>query len=224
MKALFLQFFGIVGLIISAIIVIWALTIFIPFTKNSSSNSYVSQNEHQSNSDDSMVFNNLCGVPKYLERFKENHSYPAYFDFQEGMDCASQLKKPVLLIFDAWGAANSRKIQKNVFRQNDVWNYITTYYVVICLYVDDKTKLTEEEWSISEIWKDQLITTIGMKNVELQTILFQTGAQPSIGILNHEGTLINEVIGYTSEADEFLDWLKDGKKAFEQLNEKTQYQ
>lgn len=159
---------------------------------------------------------NLCKEPKYSERFNDNHPYLAYFDYEEGRLCAEELNKPILLIFDGWGVKNARKIQKGLFSKKDILDYMTSNFVIICLYINDDTELPENEKYCLPNGKE--VVTLGHKNIKLQTKLFRTGSQPSIGILNHENKLLSPVLGYTLDQLYFMDWLKRGKNEFDKHN------
>ena len=163
--------------------------------------------------EDSLDFQYLCGFPKYYDLFHKNHIDPAYFDFEQGLECAKLHNKLVLLVFDGWGSVNSRKMQKNIFSNSKISDYLNENFVVIYLYVDDKTKLPKNEWNVSEL-TGSTNKTIGAKNAGIQTSKFRTGTQPSIAILDTSGKVISEIISYTTNIDSFLNFLISSKKDF----------
>jgi len=180
--------------------------------KSVTSKTEVNKINHNAKKDglDSQV---LCGFPKYYNLFHENHQDSAYFDFEQGVECARYYVKPILLVFDGWGSFNSRKMQNDIFSKLEISNYLNENYVTIYLYVDDKTKLPKEEWNVSEL-TGRTNKTIGAKNVNIQISKFRNGTQPSLAILDNNEKLISEIKSYTSDVDEFLSWLIKGKKDF----------
>jgi len=105
--------------------------------------------------------------------------------------------------------------------ENSVWidprvrDYLLNKYVLISLYVDDKTDLPESEvFEATENGKTKKITTIGKKWSYLQRMKFGTNSQPFYVILDHEGNLLTEPRVFNTDIPEYIKFLKDGLEAF----------
>ena len=166
---------------------------------------------------DTLMFQAYCDTPKYFRIFQHNYPYPAYFDYEQGMECAKKLKRPVLLMFDGWGVINARRMNETILSKPEFTTFANRYFVIICLYTDDRTRLPKQEWFKSSYGKNKVISTIGMKNIELQTSILRSGAQPAFTVLDNQGNQIAPTMGTTFDIEEFLYWLKSGKRAFDGL-------
>src|SRR5690606_25781329 len=82
---------------------------------------------------------------KYAGIFHAPHGLDAFYDYQEGLDYARKVKKPVLLDFTGWSCVNCRKMEASVWSDPEVLRRLREDYVLISLYVDDKTKLAPNE-------------------------------------------------------------------------------
>ncbi len=140
----------------------------------------------------------------------------AYKDFDEGITVALQKNKPILLDFTGWACVNCRKMEEQVWSVPEVYDMINEDYILISLYVDDRTYLPEEEQFIYEKPNGTVkkIETIGDKWSTFQTVNFKNNSQPYYVLLTADLELLNETVGYTPNSKEFLNWLKEGKNKF----------
>lgn len=176
-------------------------------------------NSQQKNKVSCVDLNNayLCDFPKYYELFHENHAISVYFELEQGLKCAKQHKRPILLMFDGWGNSRSREMNNTVFSDEKIKNYLAENFLTVCLYVDDNTELPQEEWIKSRA-TGKLQKTIGAKNIEIQTTTLRTSSQPCFVILDYNESLISKVKYFTSSKNIFFNWLKDGKESFAKLH------
>ncbi len=140
----------------------------------------------------------------------------AYFDYEEGMAVAEQLGKPVLLDFTGLGCPNCRKIEDNVWTEPEVLKILKEDYIVISLYVDERTiKLPKEEQYISKL-DGKLITTLAKKNADIEKCWFDFNAQPFYVLMDNNEQLLNNPISYdkAKSVGFFLDFLKEGKEKY----------
>ena len=73
----------------------------------------------------------------------EQEVKPMFTDYEEGMNYARTHHLPVMIDFTGYGCVNCRKMEAAVFTDPTVSDIMTNKYVLIQLYVDDKTKLPE---------------------------------------------------------------------------------
>jgi thiol:disulfide interchange protein DsbD len=156
------------------------------------------------------------GKIKYADEFELPHGLTGYFDYEQGMEAARKLNKPVLLDFTGHGCVNCRKMEDYVWGEPQVLTILMQDYIIISLYVDDRTTLPENEWVVSS-YDQKTKKTLGQVNADLQISKFNNNAQPFYVLVDHDGKmLINPPIGYEPDVQLFTDYLDEGKKAFEQ--------
>ncbi|MFO8234918.1 MAG: protein-disulfide reductase DsbD family protein [Bacteroidales bacterium] len=153
--------------------------------------------------------------PKYSDILDLPYGIKGYFDYEQGMSCAEELDKPVLVYFTGHSCSNCKKMQSEVWSVSEVQRLMNKEYVVIALYVDDRTKLPESEWIESE-YDGKVKKTIGKKNADIQLTRFNANTQPYYVILDSDGEQITDSKGYELDPQEFANYLKQG---VEQYNE-----
>jgi len=138
-------------------------------------------------------------------------------DYEEGLAKARAENKPVLLDFTGYACVNCRRMEENVWSDEEVFKIMKEKYIVISLYVDDKKKLPAAR-QFTYTTKDGVekeIISIGNKWATFETENFKNNAQPLYAILNGDEILLNNPVGYTPSIKEYKDWLICGLDAFE---------
>lgn len=161
--------------------------------------------------------NELCETPKFHEKLHLPHGLEGYFDYEQGLACAKSLNKPLFIDFTGHGCVNCREMEANVWSDPRVLEILRNDYVVVALYVDDKTALPESEWVLSDYdgkWKK----TIGRKFADFQISKFGVNAQPYYVLLGHDQDVLAQPRAYNLDVDEFVDFLKQGASNFKQGN------
>jgi thiol:disulfide interchange protein len=153
-------------------------------------------------------------VKKYSDLFEAPHGLKAFFDFDEGIAYARKANKPVLLDFTGHACVNCRKMETTVWSDPGVLNLLRNNYVVIQLYVDDKTQLPEHE-QITSAFSGKKIKTIGNKWSDFQAVSFNTNSQPYYVLLSSDGKQLASPQGADYDPIRFQDFLEKGIKAFE---------
>jgi thiol:disulfide interchange protein DsbD len=157
----------------------------------------------------------LCEKPKYADFLHLPHGLEGYFDYNQGMSCAKKLNKPVFIDFTGHGCVNCREMEANVWSDPKVLKILRNDFVVIALYVDDKTRLLEEEWVTSE-YDGKVKKSIGKKNADFQVSRFEMNAQPFYVLLDNKGELLARPRSYDLDVTAFVDFLKTGIKAYKE--------
>jgi len=137
------------------------------------------------------------------------HNLNCYHDYEAGMAYARQNNKPVMIDFTGWSCVNCRKMEDNVWSQPAVLKKLTNDYVLISLYVDDKTLLPADQQYVSAFTGKKIKTT-GNKWSDLQSKIFQTNSQPYYVLLDHNGKLLAVPRGYTPDVDIYNKFLEEG--------------
>ena len=157
--------------------------------------------------------NALCEDPKYHEFLHLPHGLDGYFDYEQGLACAKAQNKPVFIDFTGHGCVNCREMEATVWSDPRVLQRLRNDYVIIALYVDDKTTLPESEW-ITSAYDGKVKKTIGKKYADFQISRFGVNAQPYYVLLDHNGHLLVDPKAYDLNPDHFVQFLDEGLKKF----------
>lgn len=155
----------------------------------------------------------LCEEPKYADFLHLPHGLKGYFDYEQGLECAKAQNKPIYIDFTGHGCVNCREMEANVWSDPRVLQMLRDEYVIIALYVDDKTTLPEDEWVVNSKGKKKK-TSIGSKNSAFQISKFEANAQPYYCLMGHNGEVLVEPRSYNLDKDAFVDFLKKGVENF----------
>jgi len=142
------------------------------------------------------------------------HDLACFHDFDEGMRYAKAQGKPVMVDFTGWSCVNCRKMEDNVWSDPKVLKRLSTDYVLISLYVDDKEMLPESQQSISTTTGKKIKTT-GNKWSDLQASVYNTNSQPYYILLDNKGKVLAKPRGYTPDIKQYLSYLDEGLCRFE---------
>ncbi len=155
----------------------------------------------------------ICEEPKFNDVFHLPHGLQGYFDYEQGMACAKKLNKPVMLDFKGHSCTNCKVMEKNVWSDPEVLKRLSEDYVIIALYVDDRTKLPESEW-VTSPRDGKVKKTIGKKNADLQINMFGVNAQPYYVLVDHEGNNLVPPRAFDLDVDEYVEFLDEGLQEF----------
>lgn len=134
----------------------------------------------------------------------------AYKSWEKGFEIAKQENKPIMLDFTGWACVNCRKMEEQVWSDPAVYEVLKSEYILVSLYVDDREELPEQDQFnyVRANGSIKKIKTIGDKWATFQTVNFQNNSQPFYVLMDTDLNLLNSPIGYTSDAKEYLAWLK----------------
>ncbi|MCL1867961.1 MAG: thioredoxin family protein [Paludibacter sp.] len=145
--------------------------------------------------------------------YKGAETHAQFTDYDLGMTYAIEQKKPVVIDFTGFGCVNCRKMEASVWIDPRVKNLLENDFVLISLWVDDKTPLAEP-YEVTENDKTVKIKTIGDKWSYLQRMKFGANAQPFYVILDNNGNPLTKKYTFDENIERFLDWLKVGKGSY----------
>lgn len=138
-----------------------------------------------------------------------NEVHAKFMDYDLGMEYARQHNKPVMLDFTGYGCVNCRKMELAVWTDPTVGKIINDDYVLITLFVDDKTPLSEPV-KITENGTERTLRTVGDKWSYLQRVKFGANAQPFYVLLNNEGMPLNKSYAYNEDIPKYIEFLRTG--------------
>ena len=143
----------------------------------------------------------------------KNEVHAKFTDYEAGMEYARMNNKPVMLDFTGYGCVNCRKMELAVWTDQKVSKLITEDYVLITLYVDDKTKLAEPI-TVNENGKERTLRTVGDKWSYLQRSKFGANAQPFYVLVDNKGMPLNKSYSYDEDINLYIDFLETGLKNY----------
>jgi thiol:disulfide interchange protein DsbD len=134
-----------------------------------------------------------------------------YKDFDLGIQAAKSEGKPVMIDFTGFGCVNCRKMEAAVWTDERVKEMITNDYVLIQLFVDDKTPLPEPI-EVTENNQPRKLRTVGDKWSYLQRTKFGANTQPFYVLLDNDGNLLTSPRSYDEDVEAYISFLKEGLK------------
>lgn len=134
---------------------------------------------------------------------------PKFKDYELGMAAAKAQGKPVMIDFTGFGCVNCRKMEAAVWSDAQVADVLNNQYVLISLYVDDKTALPEP-MMVTENGQERLLRTVGDKWSYLQRVKFGANAQPFYVLLDNDGRPLSGSRAYDEDIRAYLDFLRSG--------------
>jgi len=154
-----------------------------------------------------------CSEPRFYDIFDMPLGLTGYFDFKQGLECSKEKGKPVLLDFKGHACANCKVMEAKVWSNPEVLRRLRDDFVIISLYVDDRTQLPENEWFTSSL-DGKVKKTIGKVNEDLEITRFRTNALPLYVITDNEGNPLNTPMPTNLNINEYSKWLDEGAAAY----------
>jgi thiol:disulfide interchange protein DsbD len=150
--------------------------------------------------------------PLYTQDFNlyDSEVHAAYTDYDKGMAYAAEKGLPVVVDFSGFGCVNCRKMEASVWTHPKVKSLLEKEFVLITLFVDDKTELAKP-YTVTENGKIRSIKTIGDKWSYLQRIKFGANAQPFYVALDNDGNPLNKQFTFDEDPENFIKWLELSK-------------
>ena len=133
-----------------------------------------------------------------------------FTDYDEGMAAAKAQGKPVLIDFTGFGCVNCRKMEAAVWTDAKVADMLSDDFVLISLYVDDKTPLKEPFEVTDANGNTKTLRTVGAKWSYLQSSKFGANAQPFYVVLDNDGKPLTSSRAYDEDIAEYIKFLKKG--------------
>jgi thiol:disulfide interchange protein len=146
----------------------------------------------------------------------QNGVRPLENDYEKALQLAREQNKPVLIDFTGWACVNCRRMEENVWVDEEVMDLMKNRFIVVSLYVDERRKLPvseRTEYTTSDS-TTKSITTVGDKWATFQAENFYAVSQPQYAIISPDEIALTKTKAYTAGASKFADWLKCGLDAY----------
>ena len=151
---------------------------------------------------------------KYSDILKLPYNLKGFFDYNEALIYSKKNNKPMLLDFTGHGCVNCRDIESRVWPDQRVRDYLNNKYVLVSLYVDDKTQLPEKDWYISS-YDSKIKKTIGKQNADFQITRFNNNAQPFYVVIDpFSEKIVYRPWGYELNVESYIAHLDNGINKF----------
>ncbi|WP_353181341.1 cytochrome c biogenesis protein CcdA [Parapedobacter lycopersici] len=150
---------------------------------------------------------------KYGNLFHAPHGIDAFYDYDQALAHSQQVNKPLLLDFTGWSCVNCRKMEESVWPDPRVLKRLKEDFILVSLYVDDRTELTPEEQYTSE-FSGKKIRRVGQKWSDFQAARFGANAQPYYVIVDGEGNQLVPAQAYNEDIENYINFLDSGLAAF----------
>jgi thiol:disulfide interchange protein DsbD len=140
-----------------------------------------------------------------------------FHDYDTGMEYAREVNKPVMLDFTGWACVNCRKMEEQVWSDPAVKKILSEDMVLISLYVDERTKLSEtDQYETTIAGKTKKVRTVGDKWMVMQAEKYKINSQPYYLVLDHDENSLIEAANYQDygSVEVFKDWLDRGLSEF----------
>lgn len=138
-----------------------------------------------------------------------NEVHAQFDDYDAGMEYAKRVGKPVMLDFTGYGCVNCRKMELAVWTDTKVADIMKNDYVLITLFVDNKTKLPEPI-KVTENGTERTLRTLGDRWSYLQRVKFGANAQPFYVLIDNNGMPLNHSYAYDENVDKYIKFLQTG--------------
>ena len=154
--------------------------------------------------------------PMWTQDFNLNSNTveAVYTDYESGMEAARKAGKPVMLDFTGFGCVNCRKMEAAVWPDAKVRQLMTEDFVLISLYVDDKTPLSETREVTESDGTTRKLRTVGDLWSYLQRSKFGAQTQPFYVLVDHEAHPLAPAYSYDEDIEKYVRWLEDGLQQF----------
>ncbi|RAW03276.1 protein-disulfide reductase DsbD family protein [Pseudochryseolinea flava] len=160
--------------------------------------------------------NQICEEPKYDDFLHLPHGIKGYFDYCQALACAREQKKPLFIDFTGHACTNCRLMEASVWSDPTILERLKNDFVVVALYVDDKTELPEEAWYTST-YDNKVKKTIGKQNADLQITNLNNNAQPFYVLVGADERVLVSPYGFDSSVPKFAEFLDSGVKQYKAL-------
>ena len=151
----------------------------------------------------------LCEDPLYADFLHLPHGLRGYFDLEQGLACAREQNKPVFIDFVGHACSNCKEMEAKVWSDPRVLRRLREDYIIIALYVDDRTRLPENRWVTSD-FDGRVKSTIGTRNLDYQITNFNTNTQPYYVVMDAGENLLGNPHGYNLNVEAFIEFLDNG--------------
>lgn len=154
---------------------------------------------------------NCYVTDKNISEHQVDH-LPAYKEYDSILSLSAEMNKPILLYFTGHNVVNAKKMDMRVLNDRMISAKMKENFIVLELYVDDRTELQKEQW-ITNTKTKKVMKTIGEQNQYIESIKFNQNTQPFFVILDSEENVYGKT-GYVPSIENFDTFLDESFERF----------
>jgi len=158
-------------------------------------------------------------MPKYAATLHLPSGIKGYFDYDQALRVAKKLNKPLFVDFTGHGCTNCRNVENAVWTDRKIKNLFNEEFVLVSLYVDDKTIVLDPEDQIKD-QDGEMITMLGKKNSFIENTVFNMNSLPCYFIVDIDGSILAGPKEYELNVDKYLKFLEKGLAEFQKKHAK----
>lgn len=156
---------------------------------------------------------NTKEAPRYSDKLSLPHGIEGYFDYDQALNVAKKMHKPLFIDFTGHGCTNCRNVENKVWKDTKIREKFASELVVASLYVDDKVvELEEQDWFTKP--DGEVIKKLGPKNMYISQNTYHQNSQPCYFVVDEDGSVLAGPFYYTLNVEEYLEFLNKGIEAY----------
>ncbi|MDR1983646.1 MAG: thioredoxin family protein [Prevotellaceae bacterium] len=155
---------------------------------------------------------------KHSEFLHLPHGLKGFFDYKEATEYAEKVGKPLFIDVTGHGCTNCREMEARVWSAPEVFDILNNEYVILALYIDDRTALPKDEWVKTENGK--ILKTLGKVNFNFVFNKYNAISQPHYVLEGRNGKMLVPPRNYNLDVEGFVRFLKSGIEAYKNGNSK----
>jgi thiol:disulfide interchange protein len=149
---------------------------------------------------------------KYSDLFSLPYGLDGFFHYNQAMEYAKEVNKPVFLDFTGLGCVNCKEMEARVWSDPQVQQLLREEFVVVALHSDARSTALPEDWVTDERGKE--LRTLGSINSWFMRTRFQVNAQPTYIILDNDGNPLLAPRSYDTDVDSYIRFLREGLETY----------
>ncbi len=161
---------------------------------------------------------NICDKPLYKDQLHLPHGLQGYFEVYQALNCSKEIGKPIFVDFTGHGCVNCRKMEENVWSDRRVLQILNEDYIILSLYVDDKTIIVPEKYWFKSLADGKTKKELGKQNADIEAVNFNNNSQPLYALIDHKGNVLAPIREFNTDIEAFIEFLEEGKKQYKLLH------
>ena len=160
----------------------------------------------------------ICEKPKYADQLHLPHGLEGYYEVYQALNCSKENNKPIFIDFTGHGCVNCRQMEANVWSDPRVLKILNEDYIVLSLYVDDKTvEAPSNRWFTSSA-DGKTKKYIGKQNADIQVVNFGIVSQPLYALVDFDGNVLAPTREFDTDIEAYIEFLENGKEQYKLLH------
>lgn len=135
------------------------------------------------------------------------HGLKAYDNIDDAVAAAQRSGKRIFVDITGHGCVNCREMEARVWSDPEVLRMLREDFVILALYVDDKTKIPESEQILNDSGKP--LKDVGRLNSYIALTRFNVNSQPNYFVLDSDGEILKGPRAYDLDIPGYIEFLSE---------------